>query len=557
MRFPRLFEPGLIGSLEIRNRIVLPSMTTRLADPEGMVTPDLITYYRERARGGCGLVTVEMASPQARGRHRRNELGISSDSHVAGLRALTAAVSQHGAQVGIQLGHGGARALPAQLGGRPLAATPGPVHVFEGSAHTNYPEVFDEEALEHLIVDHVRAAHRAEEAGFDLIELHGAHGYLLTQLSHQDENVVLPDALSRYRYLAELARRVVQAVDIPVTYRINGQDYYPEGHAIGDTVELLSHVATTGISAVSVSGGHYLSNDPEIMIPPMPYPDGTFLREAALVRQAVPVPVIVAGRLNTADVAERALALGQADFVAIGRGQIADPHWARKTQQGQRVRECLACNHCVRQMRSGSRLACAVNPDVITADRPTAPNSVQRRLVVGGGPAGLTYALESTRAGHTVRVLARRREWLAASAPTFNGYVPDRPRMARYFNGLWQECLDLGVEISLEEQQDGTHVEWADVVVDARGATYVPWAAAPTRLAERLLPLIPGSAARAISRSLHTAFLYRLRRPRPHVELGTARQERIRIGDAAEPGELAAAVHSAYVQAWKGTHHAA
>ncbi|WP_109471909.1 NADH:flavin oxidoreductase [Ornithinimicrobium cavernae] len=557
MPFPRLFAPGRIGSLEIRNRVVLPSMTTRLADPEGRVTPDLISYYRERARGGCGLVVVEMASPQVRGRHRRNELGISSDRHLAGLQALTAAITAHGARAGIQLGHGGARALPAELGGNPLAAVPGPVSVFEGGAHTNFPEVCDEEALETLIVDHVRAAQRAEEAGFDLVELHGAHGYLLTQLSHQDENSVLPDAAARYRYLAELARRVVQAVGIPVTYRVNGQDYYREGHGLADTLELLSHVAATGVSAISVSGGHYLSDDPEIMIPPMPYPDGTFLAEAGAVRQAVPVPVIAAGRLNTPEVAERALALGQADFVAIGRGQIADPHWVRKTQQGQRVRECLACNHCVREMRSGGRLACAVNPDVLTADRPSAPSRPQDRVVYGGGPAGLTYAVESARAGHRVCVVARHREWLAASAPTFNGYAPDRDRMVRYYTGLWQECLERGVDIVPEGEEDPARVERADVVVDARGATYVPWAAAPTRIAEHLLPLLPGPAARAMSRRLHRAFLHRLRLPRPDGELGTVGQEQVRVGDAAEPGELAAAVHSAYVQAWKGTHHAA
>lgn len=556
MPYPHLFTPGKIGSLEIRNRIVLPSMTTRLAEADGTVTPDLTAYYRERARGGCGLVIVEMASPQPRGRHRRRELGISSDFHVDGLRSLTGAIHAHGAKAGIQLGHGGARALPAELGNSPLASIPGPVPVFEGGAYVNYPEVLDNQSLEALIVDHVNAARRAEAAGFDLVELHGAHGYLLTQLSHQDENAVLPNAAARNEYLADLVRRVVQAVTIPVTYRINGQDYYEKGHKLADTLELLRHVVTSGVSAVSVSGGHYLSGDPEIMIPPMPYRDGVFLDDSSAIKSAVPVPIIAAGRLNTPAVAEEALSRGQADFIAVGRGQIADPHWARKIQQGQRVRECIACNYCVREMRSGGSLACAVNPDVTTADRPAAEANPQRRLVYGAGPAGLTYALESARAGHDVCVVARDKRWRAASAPTFNGYIPDRTRMKRYFDGLWNECLEQGVDIVAEGEVSSQRVVDADVIVDARGAIYVRWAADLTRLAERVSVFVPAPAARAVSRWLHHAFLYRLRLPRDPRELSSV-QEQVQVGDAAQPGELAAAVRSAYVQAWKENRHAA
>lgn len=281
-----------------------------------------------------------------------------------------------------------------------------------------------------------------------MIELHGAHGYLLAQLISADENQVLPNAAARYDFLASLVRRIVEAVGIPLSYRLSGQDYYSAGQTVDDSLAFLPYLENAGVSAVSVTGGHYKSVDPEIMIPPMPYGDGVFLDAARAVKARTRLPVIAVGRVNAPAVAEDALAQGWADFVAVGRGQIADPHWARKTQQHLQVRECLACNHCVRTMRSGQQLACAVNPTVTTTDRPATRTVAQRRLVFGAGPAGLTYAVESARAGHEVYVIARDRTWKAAAAPTFNGYRPDRQRMRRYFDGLWREAVEAGVHIA-------------------------------------------------------------------------------------------------------------
>lgn len=553
MSYPHLFSPSAIGGVEVRNRVVLPSMTTRLADPSGEVTPELVSYYRERARGGCGLVMVEMASPQRQGRHRARELGIDADEYVPGLRTLVKAVQAEGARVGIQLGHGGARALPTERGGRPMGVTPGPVPVYEAGRYTNFPDLLDDQTLEQLIVDHVAAARRAEDAGFDVIELHGAHGYLLAQLTSADENRVVTDAADRYAFIVSLVRRVVAAVRIPVCYRFSGQEYYALGQSLDDSFDLLRHLENAGVCAVSVTGGHYKSVDPEIMIPPMPYEDGVFLDAARAVKAHTRLPVIAVGRLNVPDVAENALARGWADFVAVGRGQIADPHWARKTQQRRRVRACLACNHCVRTMRSGGQLACAVNPTVTSADRPDARTATQRRLVLGAGPAGLTYALESARAGHEVYVVAKDRTWRAAAAPAFNGYRPDRQRMHRYFDGLWEEAVDAGVTFSPPGELEPP-LAWrsgVDVVADARGAGYVAGLGLPFRVLIRVLSVVPLPQRLMKSDRLHHLLLHDLRKPRPDDAFHVPGARTIRIGDAAQPGELAAAVLDAHTQAWK------
>jgi 2,4-dienoyl-CoA reductase-like NADH-dependent reductase (Old Yellow Enzyme family) len=552
MSYPRLFSPGAIGGVEIRNRVVLPSMTTRLAEPSGEVTSNLISYYQERARGGCGLVMVEMASPQRHGRHRARELGIDGDQYLPGLRSLTEAIKARGARAAIQLGHGGARALPVERGGRPRGVTLGPISVFEAGRHTNFPVLLDEEGLEQLVVDHVAAAHRAEGAGFDVIELHGAHGYLLAQVTSADENRVLTEATDRYAYISSLVRRVVAAVDVPVCYRFSGQEYYALGQSLEDSFDLLGHLHDAGVSAVSVTGGHYKSADPEIMIPPMPYEDGLFLDAARAVKTRTRLPVIAVGRLNVPQVAEDALAEGMADFIAIGRGQIADPHWARKTQENQHVRACLACNFCVRTMRSGGQLACAVNPTVTTNDRPQ-PDKMERRLVLGAGPAGLTYAVESARGGHQVHVVTKGRKWRAAAAPVFNGYPPDRQRMHRYYDGLWQEAVDAGVTFSPASQNEPP-VAWrtgVDTVADARGASYRAGLGVFFRILLRILSVIPLPKRLRKSDRLHDLLLYRLRKPQNAPPYTVTGARGVRIGDAAAPGELAAAVQDAYLKAWK------
>jgi 2,4-dienoyl-CoA reductase-like NADH-dependent reductase (Old Yellow Enzyme family) len=553
MSYPHLFKPGAIGDVEIRNRVVLPSMTTRLAEPSGEVTTDLINYYQERARGGCGLVTVEMASPQRHGRHRARELGIDDDEYLPGLTNLTAAIKAHGARAAIQLGHGGARALPVGRGGNPRGVTPGPMPVFEAGRHTNFPELLDDEGLDQVIVDHVAAAQRAEAAGFDVIELHGAHGYLLAQITSADENHVLSNASERYAYIGALVRRVVDAVTVPICYRFSGEEYYGDGQSLHDSLDLLDYLDQAGVSAVSVTGGHYKSLDPEIMIPPMSYADGLFLNAAQAVKAHTRLPVVAVGRLNVPQVAEDALAAGAADFIAIGRGQIADPHWVRKSESSQEVRTCLACNFCVRTMRAGGQLACAVNPTITTNDRPQVTD-LERRLVLGAGPAGLTYAIESSRAGHQVHVVAKDRKWRAANAPAFNGYPPDRERMNRYYEGLWQEAVDAGVTFSASTEEPPEAWRRAvDTVADARGASYRAGLGVLFQLLIRVLRVVPLPKWLRKSNRLHDLLLYQLRKPQAAPPYMVPGAKTVRVGDAAAPGELAAAVADAHLQAWKET----
>jgi 2,4-dienoyl-CoA reductase-like NADH-dependent reductase (Old Yellow Enzyme family) len=184
----RLFRPGRIGPLEVKNRIVMPSMTTRAADEAGFVTEDAIAYYRTRARGGTGLITVEMASPEKVGRHRRRELGIYDDRFLPGLRSLVTAIHAHGATAAIQLGHGGGHTRVDICGETPIAPSAIPHPVLEETFETIVPAAMSAARIEQTVRAFAAAAARAARAGFDAVEIHAAHGYLLSQFLCPFEN---------------------------------------------------------------------------------------------------------------------------------------------------------------------------------------------------------------------------------------------------------------------------------------------------------------------------------------------------------------------------------
>ena len=183
-----LFEPGRIGPIEVPNRVVMASMTTRGADEAGFVTPQTLAYFEARARGGVGLITVEMASPERCGRHRRRELGIYDDRFLPGLSQLTTAIHAQGAKASIQLGHAGGHTRADVCGEEPIAPSAIPHVVQEVTTETIVPLAMTRERIEETTAAFVRAAERARAAGFDCVEIHAAHGYLISQFHTPFEN---------------------------------------------------------------------------------------------------------------------------------------------------------------------------------------------------------------------------------------------------------------------------------------------------------------------------------------------------------------------------------
>ena len=312
-----LFSPGAIGGVTLRNRVVMPAMTTRLADAEGYVTEAQIAYYLARARGGVGLITVELSAPERAGKHRHNELGIRDDRFVAGLRRLVEALHDAGSKVSIQLGHGGGHTRRDISGEDPIAPSAIPHTVFEVTRAVVVPQEMTRERIEETTRAHVAAAARARAAGFDMVELHAAHGYLISQFLCPAENRRGDDyggtLENRARFGLDILRRIKAEVPgFPVVFRMNGNDYMPDGMPFAEALRVAVWAAEAGADALHIAGGHYRSQpDASIMIPPMARPEATFLDYAAQVKAAcvkagVAVPVIAVGRLGASCVSTAA-----------------------------------------------------------------------------------------------------------------------------------------------------------------------------------------------------------------------------------------------------------
>src|SRR3954468_2982163 len=228
-----LLTPARIGQVEIKNRIVMPPMTTRLADAEGNVTDDTVAYYMARVRGGVGLITVEMASPERAGRHRLRELGIYDDRFLPGLTRLVDEIHRGGAKASIQLGHGGGHTREDICGETPLAPSAIPHPVFEVTNDTIVPKAMTLDDIAATTAAFADAAARAQRTGFECVEIHAAHGYLISQFLTPFENRRTDQyggtLQNRARFGLDILRAVKAAVGIPVIFRVSVDDYFPDG----------------------------------------------------------------------------------------------------------------------------------------------------------------------------------------------------------------------------------------------------------------------------------------------------------------------------------------
>src|ERR1700736_3337474 len=229
-----LLTPARIGQVEVPNRIVLPPMTTRAADAEGFVTDDTLAYYQARVAGGVGRVTVEMASPEKAGRHRHHELGIYDDRFLPGLAQLVDLIHRGGAKASIQRGHGGGHTRRDICGEAPIAPSAIAHPVFEVTFETIVPEAMTKARIERTKTAFVEAAQRAQRAGFDCVEIHAAHGYLISQFHNVFENRRSDEyggtLENRARFGLEILRAMKAAVPgMPVIYRISVEDFFPDG----------------------------------------------------------------------------------------------------------------------------------------------------------------------------------------------------------------------------------------------------------------------------------------------------------------------------------------
>jgi len=564
-----LLTPARIGPAEIPNRIVMPPMTTRGSDEEGNVTDQTIAYYMARVRGGVGLITVEMASPEKAGRHRRRELGIYHDGFIPGLTRLVGEIHRGGSKASIQLGHGGGHTRIDICGEQPVAPSAIPHPVYETTLETIVPEAMSKARIALTTANYVAAARRAQQAGFDCVEIHAAHGYLISQFHAPFENRRTDEyggsLENRARFGLDVLRAVKSAIHgMPVVYRLSVEDYFPGGLPYNEGRQIAIWAAQAGADALHVTAGHYRSlPSAQIVLPPMSMPDATFLHFAAAVKKAVQVPVIAVGRLGDPTMATEAVANGATDFIALGRTLVADPQWVEKLRRDEPIRRCLACNTCINEMRGGARIGCVVNGaagrETMFAD--ARPPRGERIAVIGAGPAGLTYA-SLVAEGNEVTVFEKAKRpggafRYAGKAPLFQEVEANEKSFERYVADLAAACVRKGVIFRFGTNvtgQRGLLAEF-DRIVIATGAQY-RYGLGP--IAMQMLDWGAGRWPGLSELFSHPAFrdwfYYRAREGTAErfKQLAKPGQAVVAIGDALQAGKSKQAIASAFEAALLG-----
>lgn len=467
-RFQRLFEPGRIGTMQVKNRIAMAPMGTQMYD-EGFVTDRLKDYYEARAKGGVGLITIDhLKISYPIGAGKKNTARIDHDKFIPGLAELLAVVHRHGAKMVAQLGHMG----PADIAHgsfQPLAASAltrqaDYTHPTSSVVDYSQPRAMTLAEIAATTRQFVEAAVRAKRAGFDAVQVHAANRYLLASFvspywNRRTDHYGGPIE-NRARFALEVVRAVREAVgpDYPIVCRVNGEERDVRG---GVTIELAARFARlleqAGVDAIDVSSMH--PHSPE-------YAPGFNVDAAATIKQAVGIPVIVAGRLGPA-LGAKILEQGKTDFVCIGRPLIADPELPRKTAED-RMEDIVPCVYCVNCLAVDRE--CTVNPAwgkerefaITPAPKP------RKVMVVGGGPGGMEAARVAAARGHRV-TLYERQQSLGGQLRLASVLREEYDALIRY---QATQLEKLGVEVRLGRKVDALLVEAQkpEVVVVATGA---------------------------------------------------------------------------------------
>ncbi len=414
--YPHLFQPITVKGMRVRNRTSMAPMGTNYACQNGEMSLRHIGYYEQRAAGGTGLIIVENANVSwPAGSNGTTQLRIDHDSYIPRLYQLTETLHRHGACVAVQINHAGASAMESRTGVQPVSASNIPSKTGGAS-----PRPLSREELETIARQYGEAARRAKVAGFDAVEVHGGHSYLLCQFLSPTMNDRTDEFGGSAENRARFPRMVLDAVraqvgeDFPIIFRLSADERVPGGNTIDDSLELLEYLIEQ-IDIVDVSCG--LNDTIDYQIDSCRLPDGwrAFLSRA--VRERFGKPTITTGNIRDPKVAEEILARGDADFVGMGRGLIAEPCWARKVAEGREdeLRKCISCNvGCTsHRIQLNRPIRCTVNPQVDTWEtyrkqHVTKPCNV---VVIGGGTAGLEAACTAAEVGCTVHVIEKQREF--------------------------------------------------------------------------------------------------------------------------------------------------
>lgn len=472
-RFRKIFEPISIGSVKLKNRIMMAPMEVGMGENGGFVSKRLIEFMRERAENEVAIIITGSVGVSPEGRGLATQLSCYDDKFLDGLSALTEAVHKAGGKIGAQIYHAGRQASQQITGLQPIAPSPIPCPVMQGN-----PREMTEGDIEEVHKKFIDGAKRLEKAGFDIIEVHLAHGYLLhsflSPFSNKRTDEYGGSLVNRMRFPRRVVKSITESVKVPVTIRISAEEFIDEGLHIDEVVKICKILEQDGIKAISVSAGSYGSLP--YVIQPMMVERGFLVPYAEKIKKAVNIPVIVAGRINQPELAADIINSNKADMVALGRPLIADSEFVTKIKNGNqaRIARCIACNQrCIDNVFIGKHASCLVNPragNEIDIKVEKAPRR-KKVLVIGAGPAGMAAAKTAAQRGHKV-TLVEQKEELGGKIPVASA-APGKEDFAlvgEYYKGELEALENVKILKGIKADKDFAANQEPDALIIAVGS---------------------------------------------------------------------------------------
>jgi 2,4-dienoyl-CoA reductase-like NADH-dependent reductase (Old Yellow Enzyme family)/thioredoxin reductase len=407
----KLFSPFTVKNISLKNRIVMPSVASFLIGDDGSINKATIEHYRRRAGGGPAMVIMEACAVSPEGIVSPHQPVIYADRYIEGLSKIAAVIKAEGAVPAVQIHHGGRQTSAKVIHRKPLAPSPLPCPAIRGDV-----EPLTVDGIRNLVKKFGDAATRAYQAGFELIEIHGAHGYLVNQFLSNFSNIREDEyggnVVGRTRFAGEIVEEIRKRLgsELPISFKISAEEYVDGGLTTKESIEILKILINAGIDLVQVSAGNDVT--PEWISQPMFMEKACLVESACQIKKALDIPVMAVGRINDPQIADDIIRQDKADLVCIGRGLLADPEMPLKARNGRldEIRTCIACNTCMQSIFKKGRIECLVNP-MLGREEEMAfipAKKLKKVMVVGGGPGGLNVAWVAAKRGHTVHVYEKR-----------------------------------------------------------------------------------------------------------------------------------------------------
>lgn len=482
-KMDHLLKPIKIKSMEISNRVVMPPMGTALGNDDSTVSEANLAYIKRRAQSGAGLIITEITEVHPLGSAAPRCIGVWDDKFIPGLSKLADVVHAQGSKIAMQLHHTGRENYLLLRKKKAIGPSAIPSFIF---GFLGAPLEMTLDDIQETIAAFGSAAVRARKAGFDAVELHGAHGYLLMQFlsahSNQRTDKYGGDFRGRSRFMIECLQEVRKQVgqDFPMSIRLSGEECIKNGYTISDMQTIIPDLVKAGADMINVSFGTHGSPEVNIDTPnpsaPVEFEQGFKAFLARKVKEVTSVPVISVGRYTDPYVMDDIIARGDADLIAVARQHLADPDFLKNAIAGhpEDTLECLACNQgCIERLSLEQLpIRCAINPQ--TGQEllyPEKPAKASRNVwVVGGGPGGLTAAFEAARLGHHVTLFEQEKE--TGGNVRYAAKAPHKAVYGKYIKTLTANCKKKGVDIKTNTEVTEAMIEAGkpDAVILAIGA---------------------------------------------------------------------------------------